>query len=453
MTIATALDEEGLVRFRRKVTFLSSCGMFLDGFDLTVIAVALPVLSVQWHLSGVTLGLTSSSALIGMFVGALALGRLTDRIGRRKVYSIDLVFFIVFAALTAASQNAWELIVLRFLLGIAVGADYPISTSLTSEFAATKSRGRHIGYMSACYSAGAVVAYLMGIAFSGFGANSWRWMLLVGAVIALVVALLRRTIPESPRWLESSGRGEEANRVIGELIGRATEVATASGKRAARARLWSKEFRRATIFVCAFYFCFDVVFYGVQLYTPTVVEGITGSSAAIAALGSAGVSLVGLVGMLVGSVLIESWGRRPLVSLGLIAQAVVMAVLALILHPPFAIVVILFAAGLFFANIGPGILILLYPSELFPTELRGIGVGMSVAASRIGAVLGVLVFPALIDVAGLQHALWMFVGVGLVAVLICVFMAPETKGRTLEDTSAGAAPALVPPVRADEVSR
>lgn len=434
MTLSQSLDDKELTGFRRKVTALSSAGMFLDGFDLTVIAVALPVLEKQWHLSGWVVGLTSSSALIGMFVGAVVLGRLTDRIGRRTVYAVDLVFFIIFAGLAAVAQNPAELIVFRFLLGVAVGADYPISTSLTTEFAATYSRGRHLAYMSACYSAGAVVAYLMGIVFGGLGTSSWRWMLLFGAVLALIVAIMRRSIPESPRWLTAQGRTDEARKILERVTGQPhDELQQPHG--AVRAVLTSATYLRAAIFVCAFYFLFDIVFYGIQLYTPKVLAGLTGSSQTLAAAGSAAISAVGMVGMLVGAVLIDRWGRRPLVILGLSAQAVLLAILAIVGNPPFAFVVLLFAAGLFSANIGPGIMILLYPGELFPTSLRGVGVGLSVAASRIGAILGVFVFPDLVEKWGLQHSLWMFVVVGAIAVVLSLFMAPETKGRILEDIS------------------
>jgi putative MFS transporter len=432
MTLSDSLDDQELTRFRRKVTTLSSAGMFLDGFDLTVIAVALPLLEAQWHISGWLIGMTSSSALIGMFVGALFLGRLTDKIGRRRVYAADLIFFIVFAGLAAISQNPAELIIFRFLLGLAVGADYPISTSLTSEFSATKSRGRHLAYMSSFYSAGAVVAYLMGIVFSGLGNDSWRWMLLFGAVLALVVAFMRQSVPESPRWLASQGRTEEAERIMSGLVGRTAKIEATEPTANWRALL-SRRYLRATIFVCAFYFLFDVVFYGIQLYTPTVLSGITGSSDKLASVGAACISLVGMLGIFAGSFLIDSWGRRPLVIIGFGCQAVLLAALALVVNPPLAVVVVLFAAGLFAANIGPGVMILLYPGELFPTSLRGAGVGLSVAASRIGAVLGVLVFPHLVDDWGLRKALWMFVGVGVVAVVLSLFMAPETKGLALEE--------------------
>ena len=129
-------------RFQRKVTVLSAGGTFLDGFDLTVIAVALPMIANEWDVSAGEKSLITSSAIIGSFIGAAVLGNLTDRFGRKAMYVIDLLAFVVFAALTAFSQDVWQLIIFRFLLGIGIGADYPISATIVSEFASKKGRGK-----------------------------------------------------------------------------------------------------------------------------------------------------------------------------------------------------------------------------------------------------------------------------------------------------------------------
>ena len=125
-----ALESPKLRSFHRRLTILSAAGMFLDGFDLTVIAVALPFLVKKWAIGPGLSGVVAASAVVGMFFGALLLGHLTDRIGRKAMYVVDLVCFVVFAALTALSQNVWEFIAFRFLLGVGIGADYPISSTL-----------------------------------------------------------------------------------------------------------------------------------------------------------------------------------------------------------------------------------------------------------------------------------------------------------------------------------
>ena len=213
------LDSGHLRGFLRRLTILSAAGMFLDGFDLTVIAVALPLLVKQWHIGAAMTGLVAASAVIGMLVGSLVLGHLTDRLGRRAMYLFDLIFFVVFAVLTALSQNVWELLIFRFLLGIGIGADYPISSTLLSEFSPPKTRGRFLTLLSVSWFLGSVAAYLVGNALLPLGAQGWRWMLVIGAAIAVVVILFRSSIPESPRWLVNQGRNTKASAVLTLLSG------------------------------------------------------------------------------------------------------------------------------------------------------------------------------------------------------------------------------------------
>jgi hypothetical protein len=201
-----ALDSPQLRGFHRRLTVLSAAGMFLDGFDLTVIAVALPFLVKEWLIAPSLAGVVASSAVVGMLFGSLILGHLTDRIGRKAMYVVDLICFVVFAALTALSQNVWEFIAFRFLLGVGIGADYPISTTLLAEFVPASRRGAFVTSIGACWFFGAVAAYLVGYFLLPVGPDAWRWMLFIGAAIALVVIFFRSQIPESPRWLASRAR-------------------------------------------------------------------------------------------------------------------------------------------------------------------------------------------------------------------------------------------------------
>ncbi len=145
------------------MTLLSAGGTFLDGFDLTIVAVALPLLIKKWNLDGGMQSLVVSSAIIGSLIGAVWLGKLTDRFGRKAMYVVDLLAFVLFAGLTAVSQDVWQLIVFRFLLGVGIGADYPISATLVSEFSSRNRRGTHGTFVAAMWFVGAVAAYLVGL--------------------------------------------------------------------------------------------------------------------------------------------------------------------------------------------------------------------------------------------------------------------------------------------------
>jgi len=430
--IDAVLEGKQMRAFLRRLTVLSAAGMFLDGFDLTVIAVALPFLVKQWHIGAGLTGLIAASAVIGMLIGSLVLGYLTDRLGRRSMYLFDLVFFVLFAVLTALSQNVWQLLIFRFLLGVGIGADYPISSTLVSEFSPRKNRGRQLAVLSVMWVVGSMTAYLTGIALSPLGPDAWRWMLVIGAVIALIVILFRASIPESPRWLASQGREDEASHVLKRLSGQSIDLADHAHAPRQWAQLFSKSLWARTVFVCGFWFAVDVAYYGISIYAPTILKPFVNGSQTGADLGSAVISLAGVVGTVIGLLLVDRWGRRPQILLGFAGLTVVLVTLSVLPEPVFSLLLVLFSAAILFVNFG-GMLDFVYATELFPTGLRAGASGLGTAVSRVGAILSIVVFPSLVKAWGLQHALWLFAGAGLFGLIISFAMAPETKGRSLED--------------------
>lgn len=424
-------------RFQRKVTLLSAGGTFLDGFDLTVIAVALPMIANEWDVGAWEKSLVTSSAIIGSFIGAAVLGNLTDRFGRKAMYVIDLLAFVLFAALTAFSQDVWQLILFRFLLGIGIGADYPISATIVSEFASKKGRGKLSTSLGAMWFVGAVAAYLVGLAVLPLGDYAWRALLLVGAVFALIVFIFRVQLPESPRWLLAHGRTEDAKDVVEKVTGmRSTEAELTESdqpKPGESSKLFIGIQRRRTLFVCGFWFCYATAYYGISMYTPTILEPFTNGSHVSVIIGSGVIAILGLVGSIIGMNLVDSWGRRPLIIASFSGLTAALIVLASVVGPSFGFLVVLFSIAVLFANSGGGILNFVYPTELFPTSLRATGSGLATSVSRIGSILGVLAFPNLVAAWGNNAALWVFAAVGASGLLICVFMAPETKNRSLEE--------------------
>lgn len=433
-------------KFQRKVTLLSAGGVFLDGFDLTIIAVAMPMIVGEWGLGAGEQSLLTSSAIIGSFVGAVTLGNLTDKFGRKAMYIIDLLAFVLFAVLTAFAPGLWWLIAFRFLLGIGIGADYPISATLVSEFAPKAGRGRLSTSLGAMWFVGAVVAYIIGLATLPLGEFAWRAMLLVGAVFALVVFVFRVTLPESPRWLVAHGRVEEARDVVEKITGmrpsqdevehEAAHPANAPARSARLLSLFTGRQRNRTLFVCGFWFCYATAYYGISMYTPTILAPFTQGSHVAVIVGSGVVALLGLIGSVIGMNLVDSWGRRPLIITSFSGLTIALAILALTVNPHLVFLIILFSVAVLFANSGGGILNFVYPTELFPTELRATGSGLATSVSRIGSILGVVAFPNMVAAWGNNTALWVFAAVGLAGLLICVFMAPETKNRGLEEINA-----------------
>lgn len=441
------LESPAQRRFHRKVTLLSAAGTFLDGYDLAVIAVALPVLTKQWHLAPSLAAPLAASAVVGMLIGALVVGRLTDRLGRKAMYLIDLIGFVLFAVLTAAAQDVWQLMLFRFLLGLSLGADYPISATLLAEYAPAAQRGAMMCRMGAAWFAGSATAYLVGAALTPLGGLGWRLMLLLGAVFALLVIWLRRAVPESPRWLRAQGRADDVEQVMSYLGGGDAGSATAaapelSGTRAGTGTgspagthpwrlLFSRPVLRWTVFCCAFWAVYTTAYYGITIYTPTLLNSLT-SNARQASIGSAVVGVVGLLGSGIGILLVDRIGRRPLIIVAFAGLTLSLAVLALTGSSSLAVVAVLLAVAVMCANGGPGILDFLYPTELLPTEVRATGSGLATAVSRVGGILGIVLFPDLVKAWGISHALWLFVACGAAGTVICLLLAPETKGETLE---------------------
>ena len=151
-------------------------------------------------------GLIGASALIGLFVGGLIGGYVTDIVGRRAMYTLDLVAFVVLSIAQFFVTDAVQLFVARLLIGIAIGADYPIATSYIAEFSPRKSRGPMLSSLVASWWIGYVASFVVGYLLVGYGGEVWRWMLASSAVPSLIVLLLRLGVPELPRWLASVGR-------------------------------------------------------------------------------------------------------------------------------------------------------------------------------------------------------------------------------------------------------
>jgi MFS transporter, putative metabolite transport protein len=424
------LESKALRGFHRKLTILSGAGMFLDGFDVTVIAVALPLLTKAWGVPSSLSGVVASSAVAGMLIGSLVLGHLTDRLGRKAMYMVDLICFVLFAALTAISQNVWQFVAFRFLLGLAIGADYAISSTLLAEFVPSSRRGAFVTAIGSAWFFGAVCANLAGALLLPIGPSAWRWMLFVGVAIAGLVLLFRASIPESPRWLAAQGRAAEASAVLVAIGGAEERVETAPS--VAWRSLFAPPLRRMTIFVGGFWCCYAIAFYGISVYTPTILKAFAGGSAGVAYLGSALVSGLGLIGALLGVTLVDRWGRRPLIIAAFAGLTAMLVALALQPQPEFALLVALFGLATLFANMGPGVLDFVYPTEVFPTSVRAGATGLCTAISRVGAITTVVVLPKIIESFGLTAALWFFVAAGATGLTICLALAPETKGRALE---------------------
>ena len=441
----SALDNVQTKGIHYKITALSAAGVFLDGYDISIIGVALTIITAISAFSYATTplgkGLMAASTTIGMLVGAIVFGYITDKRGRKLMYMWDMVIFIIFTAAIALATSYWYLFSFRVILGLAIGADYAISTTIISEFSPKRSRGKLLAVNVSAWWIGSAIAFVIGFLLLPLGINSWRIMFAIGIIPAAIVLFLRRTVPESARWLAMSGQPEKARAVEKEISGK-SDVLKTQKKNVSIFTLFSKKYIKATSFVALFWFSYDVAFYGIGLFTPTILE-LFGLAHRMAILGSAIFATIAVIGSFLAIATIDRWGRKAITILGFSGMSVALIVLSLIAitTPKSAftagvlggVIVSMYILFELTQTLGPGGTDFVYPQELFPTNIRATGQGWGTSVSRIGAILGLVGFPEIVAAAGLGYGLLFFFIFAIIGLLSTILLAPETRDKSLEE--------------------
>ncbi|CAM5697612.1 Sialic acid transporter NanT [Streptomyces antimycoticus] len=197
------LDNAPVTAFHRRMVLVAMGGPFCDGYLLGIMGVALSLITPALALDTLWTGLVAASVLVGVFLGGAVFGPITDRAGRHLMYVLNLAAFVIGSALQFFVTEAWQLLVLRLFIGIAIGADYPIASALTTELVPRRMRGPALSGLVLAWWIGYGISYWAGWLLLGTGDDAWRWMLASGAVPAVLFLLLRAGVPESPRWLAS----------------------------------------------------------------------------------------------------------------------------------------------------------------------------------------------------------------------------------------------------------
>jgi MFS transporter, putative metabolite transport protein len=385
----------------------ANAGLFCDGYILSSIGLALVTLGPQFSLDARTTGLIGAVTLLGILIGAPVFGHVTDRFGRRILMIADLAVFVVASIAQIFVTHVWELIALRFILGIAIGADYPIAGALIAEHVPARMRGSAVNSMQVAWFFGAAAAYAVGYGvLLHAGSGSWKWILASPAVFAALGLLLRASAPESPLWLSS--------RAAGEL------------KQVSFTTIFAPRYRGALAFVSAMWLLQVVPLFAIYTFAPAVLAafGLNGSASPI---GSIAITAAFLVGSLVSLPLVELWGRRPLCIAGFAIGLVAFSVLFV---TGTALVVECFVAYALGIGAAAG-LELTYPNELFPTPIRATATGFAAAVSRVGAFFGTFALPWLLSHYGITLVIGLAAVLCALGLLVALRWAPETKGRLL----------------------
>lgn len=432
-----ALDDAPLSRFHKKLAFFSAGGPFLDGYVLSIIGVAMVQITDQWNLSATGQGLIAASSLIGILLGAFAGGWITDRFGRETLFTLDLVVIGLLSVAQFFVGGVFWLIILRLLLGMAVGADYPIATSLMAEFSPRKYRGPLLGAFVTAWFVGAAAAYIVGQVMLPIGDNAWRWMLASALVPTVIIVLCRLGTPESPRWLVSQGKIDEANAVLRKVYGPDVSVADLPSDETPNLgvkALFTAGYGKRMFFVSMFWTCAVVPLFAVYAFAPAILKALNiGDN--MAHVGSALITVMFMVGCGVALLFVNRIGRRRLLIHSFFWSGVALLLMGIFPHTSTAIIMILFLAYALLIG-GSQILQYVYPTELFPTELRGSAVGLGHSLSRIGAAAGTFLVPMALTGLGIGPTMLIAAAVTLLGFLVAVFLAPETRGKTFTECAA-----------------
>ncbi|ARF58369.1 hypothetical protein B1H19_33035 [Streptomyces gilvosporeus] len=430
-------------RFETRIAVCAGGGEVCDGWVLGVVGAALPLARADLGLSALWAGLIGAASLIGLFFGGLVFGWLTDRIGRQKMYLIDLLVFLIGSLLQLVVQEAWQLLAVRLVMGAAVGADYAIAGALVAEFATPKRRGRLLASLIVFWYVGYTLAAAFGIALTSWSgdASLWRWVLASSAIPSLVVLLARLGTPESPSWLLSKGRIREAEAISERWLGRRPQDTEPSGERVTTSHvaLFSRRYLRRTLFASFFWLCQVTPFFALSTFAPQVLGSL---GAPHDGIGELLLNVFLLVGCLTGMTVINRVGRRKLLIWPFLITAAALLALGLWPHgPQWAITVCFGVFALFHA--GSSVLQAVYPSEVFPTEIRATGIGFAAAVSRIGAAMGTFLVPIGLAAWGVGAVMLLGCTLSLAGALVSVAWAPETGGLELAEVSRPRTPSPV----------
>jgi MFS transporter, putative metabolite:H+ symporter len=445
------LDRLPISAFHRRVFTLVAIGMFFDGFDIYI---AGTVLGTTLKSGFSTMGQNAafvSITFVGMMLGSFFTGFLGDRFGRRFTYQANLALFGLASLGAAFAPNMTVLIALRFLMGVGLGAENVVGYATLTEFAPAASRGRWLGFLAVVVVTGLPVAVLIStVMIPNFG---WRSMFVLGGIGALVVWWIRKSLPESPRWLESVGRTEEAEALLtkieSSIPGPLAPVApSAPPPSRALATLFVPPLASRMVLGCIALIVINTLIYGFITWLPSffVKQGL---SIATSFNFTLIMSLGAPAGAAIGALTADRWGRKPTL-IGASAVAIVVGAVYPFVTDP----VLLPLVGIALTvpiYVLVALLFGIYIPELFPTEVRLRASGICNTFGRGATIVTPFLVVKLFADFGVGGVLAMMIGLLFLLILTVAVLGVEPRRRSLEDVASGSS--NDPVVQAQAIAR
>ncbi|MGQ5708550.1 MFS transporter [Lactobacillus sp. PSON] len=415
-------------------------GQIACGYSLGISGTALTNAAKYIQINDLWTGLIGAGALIGL-AGSMIIGRLSDKIGRRKLLMINMYVLAAFSLLHLLTANLALTFIIRIGIGLMIAIDYTVGNALLTEWLPKGEDSKRQSHLLIYWTLGFIASYLVGTFLTGFGSYTWQIILATGAIPALITAIFRSVfrLPASPSWLASKGKIKTANKVIQKHMGRKWGVPAWLVKRAKDNKnkpkkeiswkiLFTKKYLRRTMAGGIFYACQAFAFFGISIFLPILLNsmGITDQKVS-------GIIYNGgmFVGVLFGILIFNKISRRAFLVSNFLISAILIGSLALIPNMNsmvkltiFAIFAIILSSGL--------VLDYPYPTELFDVKVRGTGVGTCITISRFGAAAGTFLLPVLTNAGGAKLAMLVCTIVLLFSFIVCLIWAPETSPQFIK---------------------
>ena len=420
-------------RRHTRVMLGSGTGWALDAMDVGLISFVGLAIATQWDLSTMEQSWLLSIGFVGMALGATFGGLLSDRFGRRTVFAATLVVYGLATGASALVNTLAALLLLRFLVGLGLGAELPVASTLVSELSPTRIRGRLVVILESFWALGWILAALIGFFIVPLSEDGWRWAFLAGLVPAIWAVVVRWGLPESPLFLERRGRVEEAEAVVRSFEESAGVPHAESRPLPAVApktpgELWSPNYRVRTAGIWIVWFCVNFSYYGAFIWLPTLLyaQGFD----LVRSFGyTLIITLAQLPGYAVAAFLVETWGRRPTLAAFLIGSGLAAGAFGMAGE---VWQILLAGCALSFFNLGAwGALYAITP-EIYPTSVRGSGAGAAAGFGRIASIAAPLLVPVVLAAWGNALLFALFGATFVIGAAAAYFLLPEQAGTSLD---------------------
>lgn len=392
---------------RNKLLAIAGVGWLFDALDVGILSFVIAALAVEWNLTPTEMGWIGSINSIGMAVGALAFGLMADRFGRKSVFMWTLVIFSVASGLSAATTTLAAFMVLRFFVGMGLGGELPVASTLVSESVAPKERGRVVVLLESFWAGGWLLAAI--ISYFVIPTYGWRVALILTAIPAFYAIYLRISLPDSPKY--------EANKTKRQSIWKNIQS------------VWKKEYAKSTLMLWIVWFMVVFSYYGMFLWLPSVMV-MKGFSMIQSFEYVLIMTLAQLPGYFTAAWIIEKVGRKFVLSLYLLGTAVSALTFG------FAdTTAMLLVSGMFlsFFNLGAWGALYAYTPENYPTIIRGTGSGMAASVGRLGGIVGPLLVGVLtarsVDISSIFTIFTIAIVIAIIAI---IFLGKETKQMEID---------------------